>query len=258
MSLFARQPRLNSGPSPGDVTLVAGWPVRLGVNARASRVSLRLDAKARQVVATAPTARRLADALAFARQREDWIAARMATLPAPAAPLAPGAMIEVEGQPCRLERAAMRIAPRFVAATLGEPARLIVAGEGEAFARAVNRGLRTLALERLGARTTAHAAALGKPMPQIAVMDARGRWGSCRQPLPGERAGKVRYNWRLIMAPPAVLDYVAAHECAHLVEANHQPAFWAVVARLYGDHRAARRWLKTEGARLFAEAGPGI
>jgi predicted metal-dependent hydrolase len=60
------------------------------------------------------------------------------------------------------------------------------------------------------------------------------------------------YNWRLIMAPPAVLDYVAAHEVAHLVEMNHSPAFWAVVARLYPNWQVQRDWLKSNGAALQA------
>jgi predicted metal-dependent hydrolase len=60
------------------------------------------------------------------------------------------------------------------------------------------------------------------------------------------------FSWRLIMAPPPVLDYVAAHEVAHLAQMNHSPAFWAVVARLYPDHAVARRWLKAEGQALHA------
>jgi hypothetical protein len=60
------------------------------------------------------------------------------------------------------------------------------------------------------------------------------------------------YNWRLIMAPPAVLRYVAAHEVAHLVEMNHSPAFWAVVAQLYPNWQVQRAWLKRHGAGLQA------
>lgn len=234
----------------GDLFLVAGAPVRLRVSGRARRISLKLDPKAREVVATAPSARRLADALQFAETRQAWIAARFAALPAPR-PFRPGVMIELAGAPLRLERAAMRIKPRFVPATAEEPARLLASGEGAAYERAVVRALKAEALGVLAARTLAYAQALGQAPPQVAVADARGRWGSCRPAHRGE-AARIRYNWRLILAPPWVLDYVAAHECAHLLEANHSPAFWAVVARLYPDVSKARAWLRRHGEALHA------
>ena len=117
--------------------------------------------------------------------------------------------------------------------------------------RAAIRALRAAALDRLTARTALHAAALGQPMPTVAVADAKGRWGSCKQGARG-RPAAIRYSWRLILAPAAVLDYVAAHETAHLIEGNHGPGFWALVDRLYGDHRAARRWLRTHGGGVQA------
>ncbi len=224
--------------------------MRLKVNARARRVSLRVDGVRGEVTATAPTPRRLADALAFAQARADWIAERLDAQPK-RRPLAPGAVIPLGGAPCRLERAAMRVAPRLTPATADEPARLIASGEGDAFGRAVVRALRAEALARLRARTALHVEALGLPQPPVAVGDARGRWGSCRAPHRGD-AGAIRYSWRLVCAPPAVLDYVAAHEAAHLVEPNHSPAYWAVVERLYGDPSPARRWLREHGPALHA------
>jgi predicted metal-dependent hydrolase len=237
-------------PAPGDLIEVGGRPVRLAVNVRARRISLRLDASRREVVATAPSKSRLKDAAAFARSREGWIAARLDALPDPRA-LAPGSVLAVAGAPCRLERAAMRIRPRLVPATGAEPARLLASGEGDAYARAVLRALRTHALEILSARTAHYAGLMGATMPSVAVMDARARWGSC---APATRTGpaRVRYVWRLILAPPFVLDYVAAHECAHLAEPNHGPRFWALVERLFGDHAPARAWLKAHGAELHA------
>jgi len=244
MSLF--RPRLRSD----DLIEVRGRPVRLRVNARARRISLRVDAKRGEVIATAPSAHGLADALRFAESRSDWIAERLAALPTQTL-LRPGLTIEVGGQPCLLERAAMRMAPRLIPATGGEPQRLLASGQDETYGRAVARALKAEALARLTARSEVHAARLGQPMPSIAVADAKGRWGSCRQAARG-RVAVVRYSWRLIMAPSQVLDYVAAHEIAHLVEANHGPDFWAVVRDLYGDHAPARRWLRRHGAELHA------
>ncbi len=249
MTFWRAKPKLANGA----VVLVGAAPVRLKVNGRASRVSLRVDASRGEVVATAPDTRRLADALRFAESRSDWIAAQVRRLPQPVS-LRPGTVIEVDGAPCRLDRAAMRVKPRFSPRTPDEPSRLIASGDGDAFARAAVRALKAVALERLTERTAHHVQTLEQPMPEVAVMDARMRWGSCRQGQKGE-AARIRYNWRLILAPAWVLDYVAAHEAAHLIEANHSPAYWAVVARLFGDQRPARAWLRAHGAELHAIGG---
>lgn len=249
MSLF-RTPRF----SDGDRIEVEGAPVRLKVSGLARRVSLRLDAARREVVATAPNQRRLSEAAAFALERRAWIAARLAELPQ-AQSLAPGDLIEVLGQPCRLEHVAGR--SRWRVAEPGQPRRLIVSGEGEAFTRAVVRALKVEARRVLTERTEAWTTALGKPMPVLSVTDARARWGSCRPPRASGfgaavEVGQIRYSWRLLLAPYPVMDYVCAHECAHLIEANHSARFWAVVHGLVGDHRPHRAWLKANGSRLHA------
>lgn len=232
------------------VVEIDGRPVRLRVDGRSKRISIRLDVAGGQVIATAPTQRKLADAVVFARSRSDWIAARFDNLPQRAA-FVPGQTLEIQGAPCVLERAAMRIKPRLVPATNAEPIRLIASGDDGAYASAVERTLKGEALRRLTERTAVHAAALNQPMPAVAIGDAKARWGSCT-PAQRGRAASIRYSWRLVLATPTVLDYVAAHECAHLLEANHGPKFWALVHDLYGDHRPARAWLKAHGARLHA------
>ena len=124
---------------------------------------------------------------------------------------------------------------------------LTAGGDGDGFSRRVTAWLKRQAREVLTARSAVHADRLGLPAPTVSLNDARTRWGSCTT-----GAGAIRYNWRLILAPEGVLDYVAAHEVAHLLEANHGPRFWAVVERLSGDPSAARRWLKDPGAALHA------
>ena len=245
-ALLTSRPRF----AHGDVVEILGHPVRLRVHASARRISLRLDARDQLVVATAPDVRRLPEAVAFAESRADWIARQLTALP-DRQPFQPGQIISVEGRPCRLERAAMRIAPRLKPATADEPVRLLAYGEGEAFGRAVVRALKAAALDRLADRTAGFAGRLGHPMPKIAVTDAKGRWGSCRQ-AHGREPAHIRYNWRLILAPPHVLDYVAAHECAHLVEANHGPAFWALNTELHPGVKSARAWLRAHGTELHA------
>ena len=232
----------------GDRLEVAGAPVRLKVNRRARRVSLRLDRTRREVVATAPSLRRLPEAAAFARERAGWIAERLSELPQTQT-LAPGMLIEVFGRPVRLEAGSGRA--RWIEPPDGSTPRIAAMGEGEGYARAVILVLKKRALEVLAARTAHYAACLDAPMPKVTVADARSRWGSCK-PGPGGATGSIRYSWRLALAPFEVADYVAAHECAHLLELNHGPRFWAHVRNLVGDERRHRAWLRAEGARLHA------
>jgi predicted metal-dependent hydrolase len=243
------------GYAPGDLIEVAGARVRLKVSPRARRVSLRIDQTKREVIASAPSQRRLHEAVAFAGQRAHWIAAHINALPQPAA-IAPGDVIEVFGQPHRLEPASTRLKAGFYEGEDGH-AVLRAFGEGEIFAGSAMRQLKRHALQVLTERTRVHASALGRPMPKVAVADAKGRWGSCRPPRPSGRGsrgddGSIRYSWRLVLAPFEVADYVAAHECAHLLEANHGPRFWAHVRDLYGPEKAPRAWLRQHGARLHA------
>ena len=230
-------------PKHGEVVELNGAPVRFSVNPRARRISLRVDARAGVVVATAPSARSLGQALAFAKTRTDWMTERLAMASERTA-LEPGATVPVRGRSTPLVAAIGRGAARL------EDGVIRAGGEGEAFARRVGRLLRAEALADLSDRTAVHAAALGRPVPAVAVADARTRWGSCTPPRAGEPRGRIRYSWRLVLAPPWVLDYVAAHEVAHLAEPNHSPAFWAVTGALYGDVARARRWLNLHGSAL--------
>ena len=232
----------------GDRLEVAGAVVRLKVHRRARRVSLRVDRGKREIVAIAPSLRRLTEAAAFARDRATWIATRLAELPQ-TEPIAPGMTIVLFGEPVRLETTSGRA--RWIDASAEGPARIVAMGEGEGFARAVVLQVRKRALAVMTERTLHYARRLAAPAPRVAVTDTRSRWGSC---TPGAKGGPctIRYSWRLALAPFVVADYVAAHECAHLLELNHAPRFWAHVHGLVGDHRPHRAWLRAEGARLHA------
>jgi predicted metal-dependent hydrolase len=242
MSLFGRS------LADGDRLEVAGATVRLKVHRRARRVSLRLDRTKREIIATAPSLRRLPEAAAFARERSAWIADRLAELPQALA-IAPGMTIILFGEPCLLE--ASDKPARFHPAAADATARITARGEGAVFSNAVIRIIRREALRVFTERTAFHSARLGAKLPSVTIMDARARWGSCRPGLPGKPAA-IRYSWRLALAPFEVADYVAAHECAHLLELNHGPRFWAHVKTLVGDERPHRAWLRAEGARLHA------
>jgi len=224
--------------------LEGGTQLRLSVNPRARRISIRIDARAGEAVAVAPSERRLADAVAFARSKTHWITERLSARPAGAA-LEPGAVIPFRGGTALLEASGGGGAARLVEDVDG--IRIVSGGEGEAFSRRVTNLLKRTARDALTARTDIHLRALGQKPVTIGINDPTSRWGSCS---PMSRA--IRYSWRVVMAPPEVLDYLAAHEVAHLIHADHSPAYWAVVYRLVGDHRPFRHWLKTHGADLHA------
>ncbi|MFB9149214.1 M48 family metallopeptidase [Roseovarius ramblicola] len=219
--------------------LIPGNPpvaVTLRRSARARRLSLRVSGLDGTVTLTLPRGVSEAEALGFARSRADWLRRTLAAQP-DRVDIAPGAALPVEGE--------MR---RIVAGT-GRQVRLDadeirVPGPAETLAPRLRAWLRARARDRLAAASDIHAARLGLGYARLTLRDTRSRWGSC------SARGGLSYSWRLILAPPGVLDYVAAHEVAHLAQMNHSPAFWAVVARLLPDYDAPRAWLRREGAGL--------
>ena len=120
-----------------------------------------------------------------------------------------------------------------------------------AYGRAVAGLMKREARAWFAGRLEHHCAALGVAAPKFSLNDPRTRWGSCTPAHP-RRPASIRLSWRLALAPPQVADYVAAHECAHLLHPNHGGKFWAEVRRLVGDPRPHRAWLRAEGPGLHA------
>ena len=231
----------------GQMLDVGGLPVRLRVSGRARRVILRVDRLRGEAVAVAPTARRLAEAADFAASRRAWLAERLADRPPPAPGLASGDELTVLGVPWRLRPDGRR--PRVEDDESGRSLR--GCGDRVVDPQLVVRAIRREAASLFESRAGVHCAALGVALPPLALMDARTRWGSCTPARPG-RPASIRLSWRLALAPPAVADYVVAHECAHLLEANHGPRFWAHVRTLVGNEKPHRGWLRDQGAALHA------
>lgn len=209
-------------------------PLTLRRSARAKRISLRISALDGRVTLTLPARLPEREALEFAAEKEDWIRNHLSKHPQ-SVEVAHGTSLPVEGQMRRV------VASETRGVRLG--VQEIQVG-GKSPARSVERFLKELARDRLAAASDHYAAQVGRSYQKISLRDTRSRWGSCSS------AGTLMYSWRLILAPPEILDYVAAHEVAHLVEMNHSPDFWAVVAQLYGDSSAARSWLRSEGGAL--------
>ncbi|SHF06478.1 hypothetical protein SAMN05444279_1166 [Ruegeria intermedia] len=224
-----------------------GYPpvaLTLRKSARARRISLRISQLDGRVTLTYPQGVPESEAIGFARTKEDWIRQHLRARPEPAV-IRFGQILPVEGVPRRIVPADGR---RVVLA-----ADRIAVPEG-AEARRLARFLKELARDRLTGACDDYAAMLGRAYSSLTLRDTRSRWGSCSS------AGGLMFSWRLILAPPEVLHYVAAHEVAHLAEMNHSPAFWTQVERLFGPYEAPRRWLRDNGAELHRyrfEAGSG-
>jgi predicted metal-dependent hydrolase len=152
--------------------------------------------------------------------------------------------VPLRGEPHRIEH---RPGERgTVWAELGDDGArtLCVAGEAPHIARRIRDYLKREAKRELEAASRAYAEQLGVKVKRVSVRDQASRWGSC------SNTGVLSYSWRLILAPPFVLDYLAAHEVAHLVEMNHSRAFWRVVGRICPNTARAKTWLDTHGADL--------
>ena len=207
-------------------------------SARARRFSLRVSRLDGRVTLSLPARAREAEAMDFARAQEGWLRETLATMPSRAG-VGIGSEVPVEGRLLRLVAATGR-------GVRVEGDSLLVPGDPAQAGARVGAFLKALARERLVAASDRHAAAIGRKVTRVTLRDTRSRWGSCAHD------GSLMYSWRLVMAPPSVLDYVAAHEVAHMVEMNHSDRFWAVVERLYPRWQVQRKWLHAEGQALHA------
>jgi predicted metal-dependent hydrolase len=232
----------------GQTVDIDGVALRLRVSARARRISLKFDHVRREAVAVAPNAHKLAAAVAFARLKRAWLAARFAEVPQPPPQaLTVDDLVFVFGTPWRLCPDGRR--PKLSRVADDGAPWLTGCGKGAVDPQLVTRAIRREAEAVFDQRAAIHCAELGTEKPQISVMDARTRWGSCTPAQLG-RPASIRLSWRLALAPWEIADYVVAHECAHLREANHGPKFWAHVRDLIGEPRRHRAWLRAHGGAL--------
>jgi len=217
-------------------------PLELHRSHRARRLSLRVDVARGRAVLVAPHAVARRVVLDFLRRQEGWLQTRVGHLPA-AHPFVDGAIVPVLGVPHLVRGDASRL--RGIVSRCDSI--LIVPGAPEHLARRLTDYLKAEAKREIAARARAKADRVGRPIAAVTLRDTRSRWGSCNS------AGRLGFSWRLVFAPEFVLDYVVAHEVAHLVEMNHGPRFWRHCAELTdADPKAARAWLKRHGPGLHA------
>ena len=213
--------------------------VELRRNARARRFTLTVPQAGGPPRLTMPKYASEREARAFLSKQGDWLRGAMARRPGEVI-VGIGSRIPVEG---RLRTVVAMPGRRLPPVAHGD-ALVLTGGAPDEAGRRIEAWLKLSARTRLAAISEAAAGRIGARVARIALRDTRGRWGSCSS------RGNLNFSWRLAMAPAHVLDYVAVHEAAHLVEMNHGPRFWALVERLRPDWRTSRDWLRREGASL--------
>jgi predicted metal-dependent hydrolase len=230
-------------PEPEQLTIAhAGdiLPVTFLRSARARRASLRVDSARRRIVLTAPLRMARGTAVDFAQAQAGWIAVRLKRLP-DLKPFVDGAEVPLFGAPHRIRHRADRRGTVW-----REGFEIHVAGRPEHLPRRLRDWLTAELKARLVPLVHAKALRVERPVKRVTVRDSRSRWGSC-----GPDA-TLSFSWRLVFAPPEVLDYLVAHEVAHLVHLNHGPRFWALARTLCdGPIEGPQTWLKKNGEVLL-------
>jgi len=228
--------------------------VKVAHGGRTLKVSLRQRATARrkvllvrgstgEVVLTVPPRTRMEDARAFVAENAPWIAERLADVP-DRTPFEPGRTVPLRGVPHLVVRVGDASAPvETLVDALGKPL-IAVSGAPETVPGQVRAFLEREALSDLTEASERYARAAGVVVRRIRIKDTTSRWGSCTS------RGHLNYSWRLVMAPAAVLDYLAAHEVCHLHEMNHSDRYWRIVRGLCPATDEAEAWLRRNGMGL--------
>lgn len=222
--------------------------VTLNFNARAKRIILRIDKSGGGLVLTVPPGTSMAQAMDFAASQAGWIKARLAETGRNVS-FAPGETIPVRGVDHVICHSDKRRTPVWQANCDDTGAVLFVSGQEAHHARRITDWLKKQARADLNSAANTYAGAMGRQVRKISIRDTASRWGSCSS------SGALSFSWRLIMAPPFVADYVAAHEVAHLVHMNHSRDFWSLVEQHCPHSKRAKTWLKQNGRQLHLYGG---
>ena len=219
-------------------------PVEVRHHPAAQRMTLRVSHTRRAVIVTLPMQCDLEQAGKFLSRHIDWVNAKLGNVPEPV-PFADGATIPLRGLPHTISFLGQSRRGRVVTKEETHTGRkLHVSGDLEHAPRRFHDWLLKEARSDLDARVQHHARYLGLRPRGITVRDQVSRWGSC------STTGMLSFSWRLVLAPPLILDYVAAHEVAHLAEMNHGARFWDLVRETMPRMDEAKRWLQIYGMDL--------
>ncbi len=228
-------------PADSEILSLPGGPARVSWrrSRRARRVSLRIDPRGGSVIVTLPVRASRRAGIALLTDHAGWVAARLAALPGATA-FEEGSSVPLHGTDHVIRHAGTRRGTVWV-----EDGAIMVGGDPAFLPRRVADFLRAEARRALTAYVTAKAVLADARFMRLTIKDTRSRWGSCAS------NGNLAFSWRLVMAPPFVQEYVAAHEVAHLRHMNHGAGFWSLVEALTPHTKAACAWLRDEGPRLL-------
>ncbi len=219
-------------------------PLTIRQNARATRMTLRIEPGGRALKLTVPEGLPEREVSAFLTRHQGWLMTRLARFSGESE-LEHGGTIFIRGIAHRIERTG-RIRGLTETVVVDDEAVLRVGGAEEHLRRRIADFLKKEARFELERLVAVYAGRIGRRVRSLSLKDTRSRWGSC------SAEGDLSFSWRIAMAPPKVITYLAAHEVAHLQEMNHGPDFWALCERLCPDTNEARRWLKRNGTMLHA------
>jgi len=243
---FSRPARPRPAPPSERVHHVAGreLPLRVVENARAKRLTLRIDAGGQALRVTVPPGLRPSEVDRFLDRHRDWLELKLARLP-DRPQVRAGVKIPLRGTPHLIVHRPGKRGTVAVACEDGAPA-LHIHGEEADLPRRLADFLKREARRDIEPLVAKHTASVGRRAKAIRFKDTSSRWGSCTAD------GALSFSWRIMMAPPTVIDYLVAHEVAHLREMNHGPKFWALCRELCPRTDEARAWLKRNGSALQA------
>lgn len=218
-------------------------PLTIARNPRAKRLTLRIERGGQGLRITAPPAFPKREIDRFLLRQREWLETRLAKLPDRPS-LKPGVKLPLRGVPHRILHAGGR-GGVTVSRDEGGPV-LLVHGDAAFLARRLADFLKGQAKAEITALVAVHAAKVGRKAKAVRFRDTSSRWGSCTAD------GTLSFSWRIMMAPAPVIDYLVAHEVAHLKEMNHGPGFWTLCEKLCPDTKRCRDWLKRNGGALQA------
>lgn len=222
----------------------AEFPVEIVNNTRSKRLTLRMKPDGRGAKVTTPPHVSDQEVVGFIEKNQNWLAVRLARMPKSTIPQ-DGVLVLYEGVEYKithLDRKRGIVEAKQIA---GEPT-LLVPGEVEHMPRRVIDFMKKQARTKLDLAVTDYSARLGVRAKSIRITDSKSRWGSC------STTRTLSFSWRIVMAPPAVLHYLAAHEVAHLREMNHSDRFWKLVEELCPDMQVQKSWLRRHGPALHS------
>lgn len=244
--MFFRKLKPKSPQPKSRTVAVAGREIPLTIrsNRRATRLTLRIEPGGKALKMTVPPGVPIRDVEDFLERHKGWIADKVEKLPE-AGGLRDGGEVMLRGVSHRIVLTGKLRGVTEVSEFDGEPV-LLVSGDPQHTGRRLSDFLKKEARKDLEEAAHFHARQSGKRISSIKLKDTKSRWGSCTHD------GHLSFSWRIAMAPPHVIDYLAAHEVAHLTEMNHGPRFWALCEKLCPGTKEAKTWLKRHGSALHA------